>query len=534
MEENYLECPCTRAVSGSFENTALDFMLSIGVPNTVRFPKSFFRVDASLYNGAGGTVPLQPQALTAFADNAIGNLFTACSVSGGEQTLSKLTEGVAQISALKSRLGSTSAWVKSMGKTALHESSFQKRLLAVSRYPAENADTPTVTQASMTGLAAYEDREVFRPYLAADIANFATATVAIEADDGKVSGVGTSFLIGMPKGSDAVGGSVLPGDLLVVNGVEYKIVFSATAVSATVCHISPRPTADIAATANWFIVRADTIRAQQAFNKITADWKPPLGIFDYDDVLGPGNYRLSLTPNSDYAKTAIETKDPNWRLAAPYRLVIDNVRFYAYIGKMTIPDSVRDIELREMKIFPKPYSETLQFTVPDTTYALSVFIQDPLAGFSPLIPPSMFKLLDNSDLYLNTLSINYGGVNKPDSKWDSTYVPAVTTAGASASATLRLQQRYHDTYEDSGLNLGLAGAESFTDYLRRGPFYHYMYKLDAANRATQVTINSTFAFPGATPATIAACRMILVAHYISPIQITTKDGIIRDVKNRSG
>ena len=288
----------------------------------------------------------------------------------------------------------------------------------------------------------------------------------------------------------------------------------------------------MAATSTWFIVRTDTVRAQQSFNRITADWTPPLGIFDYDNALGPGNYRLSLTPNSDFQRTAVETRDPNWRLAQPYRVNVENVRFYAYIGKMTIPDSINDIELREMKMYPKQYSGTLQYTVPDTTYALSVFIQDPLAGFDPCIPPSMFKLLVNTDLYLNTLSINYGGVNKPDSKWDSSYVPAVTAAGVSSSGTLQLQQRYFDTYEESGLDHELAGAESFTDYLRRGPFYHYTYKLDAANRATQVTINSTYKFPGGAPASLDACKMILVAHYLSPVSITTKDGIIRNVANR--
>ena len=166
--------PCSRTVNGSFENTALDFILSVGVPNTVNFAKSFFRVDLELYAGVAGiTVPLQPQALTALADNAIGNLFTACSVSGGEQTLSRLTEGLPQISALKSRLSSTSAWVKSMGKAALHEASFQKRLLAVSRYPAENALSPLVEQASMTNLAGYEDRSIFKPFDAAGNVNFA-------------------------------------------------------------------------------------------------------------------------------------------------------------------------------------------------------------------------------------------------------------------------------------------------------------------------------------------------------------------------
>ena len=138
-------------------------------------------------------------------------------------------------------------------------------------------------------------------------------------------------------------------------------------------------------------------------------------------------------------------------------------------------------------------------------------------------------------MYLNTLSINFGGVNKPDSKWDSSYVPAVTAAGATTvSGTLQLQQRYFDTYEESGLDVELAGAESFTDYLRRGPFYHYTYKSDAGNRATQVTINSTYKFPAGLVTTLEACKMILIAHNINPIQVVTKDGIIRTVANRFG
>ena len=191
----------------------------------------------SLYNGSGNDVPLKPQALTAFADNAIGNLFNACSVSGGEQTLSKLDQGVAQISALKSRLMSTSAWVKSMGKTALHEASFQKRLLAISRYPGSVGNDNTERgQASMTGLGAYEDREVFRPYAGAHPvppavtgitpANFAAATIATAVDNATtVTGsAACDFRQGMPLGSNPTGGAVLPGDILVIAGVSYNVV----------------------------------------------------------------------------------------------------------------------------------------------------------------------------------------------------------------------------------------------------------------------------------------------------------------------
>ena len=67
----------------------------------------------------------------------------------------------------------------------------------------------------MTGLGAYDDRDIYRSFLAGALANFATSTVAISID-GLVAGAGTDFQIGMPLGSAPVGGSVLPGDLLIV------------------------------------------------------------------------------------------------------------------------------------------------------------------------------------------------------------------------------------------------------------------------------------------------------------------------------
>ena len=120
----------------------------------------------------------------------------------------------------------------------------------------------------MTGLGAYDDRDIYRPYDAAALSNFAGSKIAIDINgvvqgylaDGVTLG-GTNFLTGMPLGSAVIGGSVLPGDQLVVNGVEYKIVFSATATDADTCIVCPKPTAAVAATSTWLIVRTDTVRA---------------------------------------------------------------------------------------------------------------------------------------------------------------------------------------------------------------------------------------------------------------------------------
>ena len=108
-----------------------------------------------------------------------------------------------------------------------------KRMLAVSQYPrgstvaVPNVTAPTTLQASMTNIGAYDDREIYRPVTDA---TFATNQITITAENGVVTEVaaGTArFLSGMPQASNPIGGPVLPGDLLVVNGVAYEIVANA-------------------------------------------------------------------------------------------------------------------------------------------------------------------------------------------------------------------------------------------------------------------------------------------------------------------
>jgi len=533
LEAQFLEVPCTRGVGGdAFTQGVQDFPFSVGTPNVWYPKKSYFKIEMSLY-AAGGVLPLTPASLTAFADNAAGNLYDNVYFRGGEQDMSSLTQYCAQASALKVRLGGTLPWLKSMGAgTAINEASFMKRMMAVSQYPGATAVAPTVLQASMTNIGAYDDREIYKP--CAD-ANFLTASVAI-ATTGEVTGANsTSFLTGMPLGTVPTGGSVLPGDLLVANGVAYEIVFRA-GQTETKCFVSPSPGDAIAATTNWFIVRSDTIRAAQSFNKVFALWQPPIGIFDYDEELGSGNFRIQLNPNSSYTLNAVETKNPSATL--PYQLVIQNVRFYAYIEKKSLPDSSRDLFLNEMSIQSKPYNGNLQFSVPPSTHAISIFVQDGTSGSNPRIPPSMFKVIDNGDLYLQNIQLNYASITKPSTNWESKYQSSTTdNAGAlTRSSTLELQQRYHDTYEESGLEVELGGMETLTEWLRRGPFYHFTFARDVNNKSTEVQLNTVFSSPagGSNPTTgITNSRVFIVAHYRNTVQIVTANGLIVSVAQRA-
>ena len=255
-ESSYLEVPCTRGVADTqFVQGVQDFPFSIGAPN-VWFPrKSYFRVSMSLYNGAAipSIIPLTPAALTSFADNAVGNLYDNVYFRGGEQDISSLTQYCAQASALKVRLGGTLPWLKSMGAgVAVNEASFMKRMLAVSQYPggstvaSPNITAPTIASALVTGLSAYDEREIYKPCSAA---TFLTSTCAI-ATDGTVTGANaTLFQSGMPQESNPIGGPLIPGDLLVVDGVPYNIVFRA-GQTETQTSVSPAPAVAIAASTN--------------------------------------------------------------------------------------------------------------------------------------------------------------------------------------------------------------------------------------------------------------------------------------------
>lgn len=522
-----LQATCTRGIAGSqFVGGVQNYPFSIGQPYAWLPSKSYFLIKATLKNLAG-TAPLTPAQLTTFADNFPGALWDNIYIQGGSCNISKLTTYVAQADALDKRIHNSYAKIKSIGGVSVNEASFQKRLLAFTSHGAANGVTPAVANiASMTGMGAYDDRDVFRPYDSAAAVNFAGATVGI-ATTGVVTGVNTNFLAGMPLGSASTGGSVLQGDILVVNGVPYSVIYSTaaggdTALTATTFRVVPSPQVAVAPTTDWFIVRTDVIRTPQTANQIEVMWQPPLGLLKSTEWMGAGNWQLVMSPNSAYQNCVIETKDPNWASVSPWSLSIDDVFFYYQVQKMSIPEGPRNLFLQEYGVDSKQASSNLSFEVSSSTNALTVFIQDTTSGSSPLAPPSMFKALDNSDLKLATIQIQYAGITKTATPWLSDYKAATVGASPANNYINQLQQRYYDSFNECGMDPNALGCESFSDWLKRGPFYHFDWERDMSNRSTTVQINLSFV-GGAVPAT---CKVFLVSHKRVTCQMITDAGAI--------
>jgi hypothetical protein len=515
VECNYFEVNPSRSVSGSnFSQGILEYPFTVGVPNTWVASKSYFRVSMSVYGvpaaGPAAAAPTESQ-MVAFADNAVANLFDNCYLRSNNVSISSIIQGFPQAAALKERIGEAFGFLKSVGNGAqMSEAKFPKRVMNVSASTIPNSN-----------LGSFD--EMYKPVVAG---HFANATVSTVLNSYVVNGLNTLFTTGMPSQTGAnVGGPVLSGDIIVIEGARFTVL----SVVNDLQLLLSSATDVIGATPDWYIIRRDTIRAPQAQNTVFATFQPPLGIFNYHGPLSGGEYRLVLNPSANYLLNGVETRNPNFSpsadgLSGTYSLVVNECKFYAYIEKMRIPDSVQDLNLNEYLVQSKTWLPSLQFTVPPSTYAITIFVQDAIAGRSPLVPPSMFKMADNSDLKLQTIQVSYAGIVKPSTAWLSNFSTDYVNGGVN-----QLEQRYRDTYAESGMDVHSDGVETYHDYLLRGPIYHFTFLRDMSNRATELTVNTQFnGLPSGPPNGIVYC----VAWYSKIVQITHAAGMLVNVAAR--
>lgn len=517
-EGKYVAYPCTRTPTATtFASGLQEFPFSVGPPYAWCPKKSYFRFLVSITNAATPPVPLKPSDLTTIADNFCGNLYDNMYLKAGSTSISKCTQYAYQCSALKARVEHSQPWLKSMGSSvAANESSFQKRILSCSRW------SPAV--ASSTGIGAYDERDCYKPYAGIAAGNtpeyFADATVSLTTG-GVLSGVNTDFNTGMPLGGANIGGAVLPGDIVVIAGIPYTVEVKTNATTLTV---RPPPSVAIAApgTTDWFIVRSDTIRCPQAYNSFMVLWQPPLGIMNYDGFLSSGEFSFVMSPSADYELNSVETKNPNWSAVRNFKLNVNEVQLMVYQEKMSIPDGIKDYFLEEYEMDSTNYNSNTTFQVAESTRALVIFVQDARASGNPNHPPSMFKVRDNGDLTLQSIQVQYANVSKPNTPYTSTYTPATV---ANANAINQLQQRYHDSLSESGLDVDALGCETFADWMRRGPYYYFAFDRDMSNKATRVQVSLTF-----TNNNLAAnARVFCCAIKRRTLQIETEAGRIKNI-----
>ena len=248
-------------------------------------------------------------------------------------------------------------------------------------------------------------------------------------------------------------------------------------------------------------------------------WRPPIGIFDHDGLLGSGDYRIQLNPRADFAKAAVESLTNR----TDYTFTVEDVQFYACIEKSNLAATAVDrLYLTEMQLQTKTLStgadaSNLDFSVPPSTKQIAVFVQNGAAGSNSILPLTKLKCLANQDENLKQLQITYANVNKPSTNWSSEYVTPKNY----------LTQRYLDTILYSGMVESEGGAESFEEWKKRGAVYLFDFSRDSEDRSSHCQLQMQFGNMEANT------NVFVCSFYTRTVEVTTTNGFISSVNSLS-
>jgi hypothetical protein len=299
--------------------------------------------------------------------------------------------------------------------------------------------------------------------------------------------------------------------------------------------------------------RFDKMALQRNRNKRFFIWQPGLGIFDYSQPLGAAEYEIQLNPSQDYQLSGVDTgifsapndvdihRTSSFTGTGRVTIKVHDMRFYACMCRVNLPSSGEEtLHLMEMDMYTANINGSSsvvngrqtgqsrevneEFTVPSSTRALTMFIQDQVAGKNTSCPPSRFHnafdVVNDAETYRDALSIKnyqieYGNMTKPTIRYESDF----------SDNSQKLYQRYIQTTLESGQYFQLTGAETFEEWMERGPIFHETFVKSADNLATRAHVVANYGEISTN------CRLFIVAHYSRTIKITRQNGLVVNVQS---
>jgi hypothetical protein len=210
---------------------------------------------------------------------------------------------------------------------------------------------------------------------------------------------------------------------------------------------------------------------------------------------------------------------------------VKNVIFYASLVKMSIPDSVQELHLREYQVQSRQMTAAnlnLSFSVPASTVALHLFLQEGTAGSSAAAPPSNFRCNDGSDLNLQVLQVTFDNLTLPQTRWKTAFT--LGEAGSAGRNQSLLQQMYWQGLVARQSESNPGGSETYNQWLDRGPLYSFYFSRDAASRSTDVQVQIAYNPAPGGVAFATTSRLFLIAEHTRTCEITTSQGLVTAVR----
>ncbi len=518
--------------------------------------RSYFRIDCELTK-PNGTDPLVLDDRIAVNMGAASCLFSKQQYKINDKTISEISEHVAQVDAIKTRLRRSGRWLETTGANLnCWGANVQERLRKTSRDGHKDGDINLYTSLTSQETVAQT---------APSIIDNAADTVAFDYDNGNagessfdfVDNAGNNLRFGTRVGS--VGEftptvaelnitNLRPGDVVsyVIQNKQYQGTIlrfrSVGADNAGVNRIIITRhqvnivLGDVGAANIDASALATALQLRKVLNPLAKDrqvknfsliYQPPLSIFGVSHAIpGSSKHEIDLVPFSDtvYQKNFIESLFSDKVHTTDganndFRFKVTNMLFYAARcdGPIVEKDEFfLDLEETRAQIATITSASRTQFSldISPATHAITIAFQDESVENNTLFSQSKFKIKNEDELKLTNFYVRYSGIQKPQPDYRPVY--------DEVSNTDRLVEQYgrsvlyNGSYYDSS-------TETLEQYRERGIYLHWPWPKTGTDRETRVYVSTQFSSLTGQP------RLVLFNHFNKVCILKYENGSLSQV-----
>jgi hypothetical protein len=496
-----------RGKGGDISSNVQSFTFSVGPHQRWKPELSSWVMRIRITNIDGATQLTEADNI-APAINAALNGWQYIHCYAGNQKIDELSEHVAEVASIRTRLEKSQPWYNSIGRQQFWDTDFNVRrnkLISDGPDPASLNSTTLVSDfAAVPNIGAIVGQ---------GLTITGTNTITLAAST-LVVGDNLPLQVGdVIEFNNNNHGAANNGRRVMVSSITSNLVFTVNPVIANNV-LTNYTVGDITITqireSNLTYANSMTIPVENGRDEYEIQFKLPLGICYLSEMpTGEYEFRLRGFSYDEFARRFIESLQANKSVARvnneigkDFLIEVKDLFYHPFIAEAptrmddgVISKTFKCYEAQKKKLLAT--SNQLQYTIKGNSSALGFALQDGRIGNDSRysasrmvayndtgIPNTGVRLndADRIDTQIDYYQIRYANKYRPE--------PAQQDDLASnANRTLRIVQSYYDTYKNSGAFFYDGVMETLEDYLQRGPIYFWQWPRDRNTYATEARID---------------------------------------------
>lgn len=487
---NYEQFAPLREVNGdTFGNGQITFRFETTGTKWWIPSKTYIRARCTLAKSMNGDTPVPLTIADGIAPNInlMNNLFQSAELQINNRTVSKISNFMPQISTLETRLTKTKQYKHNVAKylNTFTPSFAERQQMVCSDGKSTENDIEWIKHTALN----------FVPTTTISFATSGTTgktTVTLVTTNTNAN-FSSTFQVGdYIRLVDASTSTVLAVmEATVERVVDTELVCTTT----TPMGVAAASTSFAMTGTDKYFMRGRKHNFAKEASKFELIWTPPLSIFKVPHAIPPGarvDIILNPQPQSTYKMYAIETLPPYKAPSNSFVFTVDTMFLYvntiegARVENLTYLLDLESTVMFKDTITSNSFTQK-NFDVPTSTYALTLAYQNRDAMQSDNTHMSQCKFhVGYSDIekYINRFYISYAGQQLPQPDADPAY--------DQQKSKQWLTQRWIESLQYSNGQMDPFIMESEDEWLQYGPYFHFAWPRDAADRSTRVQVFNQF------------------------------------------